>query len=178
MADRISPSFGIRVFIQERLGRHDHARRAEATLNGPVLNEHLLDGMEPVSLPQQTLHSDDRPTRYFKSGVKAGIDAHPVHQHRAGPAFPLAASLFGARELKGLPQDMEEHPVTLHLGRHLLPIERKPYLFLRGVLRPFLLEVFQRLHHGPLDEDAGYNPPVDFRCPHVRYGADLRFHRS
>ena len=43
---------GLRVLEQQRVGAHDHARRAVAALVGEVIDEGLLDGVEPVAFGQ------------------------------------------------------------------------------------------------------------------------------
>src|SRR5262245_13230863 len=78
-------------------GGHDHARRAEATLQTMVLAERFLHRMKRAVLGQ-ALDGDD--VRAFTSDRqrRAGFDRLAVQVHNAGAALACIAADMGPRE--------------------------------------------------------------------------------
>ena len=90
----------IRILVQQRLGRHDHPRRAEAALNGAGQHKGLLNEVGILGRPEP-LDADDLGPLQFHHLGEAGTDRLAVHDDRAGAALPLpVAGLLGPGEAK------------------------------------------------------------------------------
>ena len=120
---------GILCLIKECLGRHDHAGRAETALHCTVLDKGLLQGMELSIGICKTLDRGDASPLRLEGRQQAGIHGLSVHDHGAGTALAVSAPEFGARELKHLPQHVEQRPRGVNLHPYLFTIKRKLHLF-------------------------------------------------
>ncbi len=98
---------GLGISVEQSFGGHDHPRGAEAALHRPVLNESLLQRMQLAvrSQPLNRFHA-----RSIGAGGLSDAGAHriAVHDHRAGPAVPLAAAVLGPREMQLVPQHLQQ----------------------------------------------------------------------
>ena len=75
---------------------HDHARGAEAALEGLRLDKRLLHGVEAALFGRQPFDRGDLPVGNPKRGHQAAVHRGPVEPHRAGPAIALVAPLLDA----------------------------------------------------------------------------------
>ena len=112
------------IVQQQRLCRHDHARRAEAALHRTDIEERALNGLQHGVLRRifdgfdrfavQTAHE-----RYARARELA------VHQHAARAAVTRAAGLLGAFHAFDTPEELQQRAVfaVLHFGWY--SVERK-----------------------------------------------------
>ena len=83
-----------RVATEQRGGRHDHARRAEATLHPTLVEQSLLQRMQFVA-DHHTLDGHDRAIGGLGSEVRARVDRLTVDQHHARSALAVVAPFLG-----------------------------------------------------------------------------------
>ena len=69
---------GIRNFIQQSAGRHDHTGRAETALNGSVIYKRLLNSCQ-LGILLNAFHSHDLTSIRLNGRINTGIDALAVH---------------------------------------------------------------------------------------------------
>lgn len=105
---------GMGILQQQRLGAHQHSRRTESALYRMVIQKSLLEGGQ-FSVPGETLHRVDRPSRQLSRQEQAGIHRIAVHYHGTRAALPNAAALLGARQLQPIPQEIQKGHVRLRL---------------------------------------------------------------
>src|ERR1700742_1420595 len=136
---------GIRVAVEQVLGRHHHARRAEPALQAVLLPEPLLDGMQ-LARRGQALHGGDLTAVDLDRQHRAGLDRPAVDQHRAGAAVGRVAAAMGAGQ-PGTPADQvgQQQP-GLDLGRLLGAVEPEPDLPQRDDLD--VIGVVEHHRHG------------------------------
>jgi hypothetical protein len=124
--DLILGGFG--VLVEERLGGHDLSRRADPALEPAVLNESLLQWMEPTILCEPfdgfdilALASDGKcQTRTYDTAVD---------DHAASATNADTATFLGAGEADVIPQGLEKQPVGFQLEVMLFTVNKKPNLF-------------------------------------------------
>ena len=85
------------TFVQQFLRRHQHARRADATLRRAMARN---DFCSAASVPSESARPStvSTPARDLAHGDQAGADLPPVEQHRAGAAVARIAADLGAGE--------------------------------------------------------------------------------
>ena len=104
---------------------HDLARRAEPALEAVMGDEGGLHRMEPVALGK-TLDGQHLGAVQAHRQRKAGIDAPPVDQHRAGAALAAVAALLRSGQDKPLAQKVEQrHPRVLERDVLAVAIDRQ-----------------------------------------------------
>ena len=108
------------------LGLAQHAdRRANlsrgtvAALEGVMVDERLLEGMQVVAIGRQPLDGDDLGVLVRDGEGQAAIDASAIEQDDAGSALPMIAALLGAGESEPLAQRIQQRrvdqePVLFH----------------------------------------------------------------
>ncbi|OPZ35376.1 MAG: hypothetical protein BWY99_02273 [Synergistetes bacterium ADurb.BinA166] len=101
-----------RVPSEQRPGRHDHPRSAEAALYRARVEEGLLQCVGPA-FRRKRLYCLDSAAGELQGGHHAGVHELPVEQHGACAALPLSATLLGAHQAQVLPQDVKQ---TSHRG--------------------------------------------------------------
>src|SRR5206468_1371622 len=108
----------VRIRVEERLGRHDLARGADAALKSAGVDERLLDGMESLVLGE-ALDGRDRAAVREDRQRDAGADHLAVEKNGARAADADAAPFLGAREPEIVPEAVEERAVggNLHVVR-------------------------------------------------------------
>ena len=84
---------------EQRLGRHEHARRAVAALHGPVLYERPLQHVEFAAV-SQPFHGEHLLATHLQGKQQAGVDGLAVDDHRAGPALAFGAPFLGAGQTR------------------------------------------------------------------------------
>src|SRR6266545_4605802 len=106
LADR-SVAFGM-PFIHTADGRHDLSRRAIAALKGVMLDKGLLHGMQLAVRTRNSFDRCDRMILDARRKSEARQHAPTVHQHRAGAALSLVATLLGAGQAQVLTQRVKQ----------------------------------------------------------------------
>src|SRR5262249_30642367 len=117
----------IGVALEERLRRDEHARRADAALQGGVLQEFLLQRMELVAVR----HALDRLYRLpAHLGAERQARAHeaPVDRDAAGAAVAGGAAFLGAGEMQLVAQDLEQRLVSLAEKLHGIAVQCHRYV--------------------------------------------------
>src|SRR5437762_3034083 len=84
---------GVLVFVQKRLGHHQHARRAVAALRAAFLNECLLHGMQ-VGTNLQTLDGYDVRAVQLTRKDKTGVHRLTIQKHGTGTTVARSAAFF------------------------------------------------------------------------------------
>ncbi len=77
---------GLRIAVEQRLGAHDDPGDAVAALRGLLLDERVLQGMQPPG-GAQALDGDDRLAHHGGNRNVARLDRRALDQHGAGPAL-------------------------------------------------------------------------------------------
>ena len=101
----------MRIFAEERGGRHELARRADTALEPTVIDERLLERRQPPFLGGEPLDSADLGSVHAERGEKAGGQQHAVHEHAAGATDADRAALFGPGQGEVLAQQVDEEPL-------------------------------------------------------------------
>ena len=100
---------GLRVFPEERRGRHELSRHTIAALGNIQGNPGLLDRM--AGIRGEAFDGDD----FFAGGVghrrHTGAHGLPVEMNGTGAALGDAAAVFGAGESERIPQNPEERGI-------------------------------------------------------------------
>src|SRR5205085_162593 len=97
----------VRMLVQEARGRHDHPRRAIAALQGMVLVERLLHGMERA-VPRQSLDRRHLVTVGLHGEEGARLHGLSVQVDSASPTRRRVATDVGAGETELLAQRIDE----------------------------------------------------------------------
>ena len=97
---------GIRNFIQQSTGRHDHTWRAETALYSTVIHKCLLNSCQ-LGVLFNAFHSHDFTSIRLNGRINTGIDAFSVHKDRTCTAIPFTAALFCSGKAKFFSQHME-----------------------------------------------------------------------
>src|SRR5205807_7531647 len=92
---------------QQVVSGHDQARRAEAALDGPTLQESVLDRVQAVPV-REALDRRHPAALGLAREHEAGADQGVVEVDRAGPALALLARVLGAGQAHALAQDVEQ----------------------------------------------------------------------
>ena len=95
------------IGVQQRLGRHQQAGRAEPALHGARLDERALHGVERLWRAEALDREDVRTRHLTNSDLARALDA-AVHQDRARSASPVVASDLRSGEPQVVPQDADE----------------------------------------------------------------------
>ena len=144
--------------IEQRLGRHDHAVAAEATLARLLLDEGPLERMEPVHGAEAFDGGDttlcDRRHRRHARTYRLAVD-----QHRAGATLRQAAAKLRAVQLEIVPQHVQEWRVWLDRHRPGLTVHPQGEAGHR-VLLVFSARVRDADVRGPEDKDHTRRCPL------------------
>src|ERR1051326_1080100 len=131
---------GLGHLIEQRLGRDDLARRADAALEAAVLDEALLDRME-LAVFREPLDGRDLAAVGENRGRDTRADHLAVHQHRAGAADADAAAFFRAGEPEIVAQKIDHHAIRVDFLLHFFSVDAQAYFFLHAsAFRGFLRE--------------------------------------
>src|SRR4029079_5453394 len=102
---------------EERLGGHQHPRRADPALGTACDQERVLQVGQPATGAGETLDGAHDRAVDLAHRDQAAHDGLTVDQHGAGAALALAATLLGPGEAEVLAQDVEQASHARH--RHL-----------------------------------------------------------
>ena len=97
----------MRAPAQQRLGRHDHARRAEAALRAQFLVESALQ-VAQIATRALPLDRLDGAALAGRGEREAGKPRRAVDQHGAGPALAPVTAALGAGEAAPFAQVVDE----------------------------------------------------------------------
>jgi len=81
-----------------------------AALEGVMVDERLLEGVQVVAIGRQPFDGDDLSFLVRDGQGQAAIDAPTVEQDGAGPTLPVVAALLGAGEAEPLAQRIQQRP--------------------------------------------------------------------
>src|SRR5690606_1970868 len=95
------------VALEQRVGGHENAGRAEAALRGAVLAE---GGLERVRLAgaREAFDGGDIPALGLPDGGQAGEYGLSVEEDGAGATVALVATLFGAGQAEDIAKRLEQ----------------------------------------------------------------------
>src|ERR1700716_3056158 len=116
--------------IQERLGGHEHPRRAVATLRGAFLSERDLEGMERVRTGQAFARRDLGVANERGKG-QAREDRDAVNEDRAGTALAQLAAVLRTGQAELLAKDFEERVMRIRRDRSRLAVHAEGEELLR-----------------------------------------------
>ena len=111
----------MRVTVEQRPGRQEHARRAEAALQAVLGHEALLHRVEG-SVLLETLDGLDRVTGDTDREDGAGLGRLAVEQNDAGAAVGRVASPVRAGQPERVAEEVDEQRAWLGRRGHLLPV--------------------------------------------------------
>ena len=115
---------GMRILLEQRNCRHDHAGCAVSALQGILAKKCLLDRMELVAFCQtfncRYLLLPDR----GRFGC-AGPLRLAVNQYGTGPTLAFAASVFRPGEIEMLTQHAEERSLRVGVNGEILSVNDK-----------------------------------------------------
>src|ERR1700722_1995398 len=103
--------------------RQDLPRRAVAALEGVLVDEGLLHGMQPAVRLGEGLDGRDWPPLRRRRQRQAGKHAAVAEQHRAGAALPVIAALLHPREAEVLAQRIEQRGARIERDPLVVPID-------------------------------------------------------
>src|SRR5215470_6793244 len=88
----------LRIALEQRHGRHDLARRAEAALRRELVDEGLLHFVQLAVRTLEPFDGHDLAATQRVGQRRAGVMWNVVKQHGAGAAFTAVATELGAGE--------------------------------------------------------------------------------
>ena len=104
---------------------HDLSRRAVAALEGVVIDERLLHGMQRAVRPGEAFDRRDLASLRRRRKREAGENALAVHQDGASAALTVVAAFLGAGETDVLTQRVEKARADVERQPALLAIDVK-----------------------------------------------------
>ncbi len=112
---------GIGIFVQQTLGRHDHARRTETTLNCPGVHK------SPLERVQAAIGGEMLDRLHFRAGNprhfhQAGALRFPIYQDGTGAAMTGGAAILCAGYFQIIAQEAQKHLVLRNFRGDLLPV--------------------------------------------------------
>ncbi len=110
------------VPLEQGLGRHHHAGRAEAALESVLLLEALLDRMQ-LARGGQTLDRLDLVAIRLHREHRAALDGASVKQHRAGAAVGRVTAGVGTGQVEALAQQVGKQQPRLDISHPLRPVD-------------------------------------------------------
>src|SRR6185295_4834252 len=119
----------IGVAVEQRLGRHQESRRADAALQGRMGDEVALQGMKHLALGH-ALDRADALALGFRAEHQAGADEPVVQHHAACPAVARAAAFLGTGKAEPVAQHVEQRlvPIAEIFNRIAVDGRRHPHL--------------------------------------------------
>src|SRR5262249_7473927 len=114
----------VNIVIEQRLGRDDEARCAEAALQRAMLKELALDRVELAAIGD-AFDRLDLATLRFGGEHEAGADHLAVEHDRAGAAIARAAAFLAAGQLETAPERVEQHLARLAQEIDRVTVDRR-----------------------------------------------------
>src|SRR5581483_1179278 len=136
------------ILLEERVGGHVLARRADAALEAAVFQEALLNGRQ-LPILCEALDGADLGAIGQGREHEARADHLSVNQHRAGATDPDAATQLGAREAELVANSVDQEPVVRHVHLSGLAVHSDAYVRRHRILL--------RGQRGPVARVAGGN---------------------
>src|SRR5262245_25103205 len=112
---------GIGVSLEQGPGRHEESGRADAALQGGVLEELLLQGVQGLAR-RHALDGLDPPPAHLAAQHEARADQPPVQGDAAGPAVAGGAALLAAGQVQRVAEDVEQGLLRLAEELDLVPV--------------------------------------------------------
>src|SRR5580704_3700726 len=119
------PLSRMRIAGEEIGERHQNARRAEAALQGVIVAECLLQGVELAVGRGERFHGAHLAPFRLHRKRQAGARGDAVDQHGAGAADAVLAADMGAGGPEPLAKEIAEQHARLGFGRELAAVERQ-----------------------------------------------------
>src|SRR2546427_219216 len=113
----------LRVALQQLVGGHDHARRAEAALEPVLLPEALLDRMQ-LAVLREALDRRDGGAVGLDREHRARLHRLAVHEDHARAALARVAADVGSGEPDDLPDVVHQQKARLDLVTRFLAVDR------------------------------------------------------
>jgi hypothetical protein len=113
-ADLIST--GLRVRIEQSLGRHQHPGNTIAALYGTSFDKSRLQRVWPTTWSAQALDGGDVVAIGLDGKDQAGLDRLSIHDHRASSTISLTAPILGSGQAQLVAQQFQEGRGTRDLG--------------------------------------------------------------
>jgi hypothetical protein len=134
----------VRVLGEEGRSRHDHARSAIAALEAMALPETLLNRME-LAIVGEPLDGRDVGTLRLHGEHGAGFDRGAVDVDRTCPAIAGLATDVGPRQMKVLPDEVDQESPRLDVIGYLTSVDGHGHIH-GGTFQPRrrTLETYQR----------------------------------
>ena len=126
---------GMGMLVEECLGRQDHAGSAEPALDGPALDEGLLQRIEGVTVAQ-ALDRADLLALHSHSEGQAPEHGPAIDEHRARPAVAGVTGPLGARVAKIVSKHFEQRPLGFHCDLVKHPIDAQLHQTLQALPPP------------------------------------------
>ncbi len=115
---------GFGSFIEQCLGRHDHAVDAVAALRGLLIDEGLLNLVQFLGRAQ-TFQRGDRLILDCADRRDTGANGVAVHNHRASAALRHAAAELRAVEFQVVAQDIEQGNIGFRIDHSCFAVYSK-----------------------------------------------------
>jgi hypothetical protein len=112
----------IRPFPQHRDAGHNHPAGAIAALKSVVFQEGFLKRMK-LAISLQAFDRENFSLPNAPDCQQAGPNSRAIQQDSACAATPLAASVFGAREIQVIAQDAQQRPLAIDINRGIRAID-------------------------------------------------------
>ena len=123
---------GLGVFIEQRLGGHDHSRRAVTALKGELVDKRLLQRVQRAVGFFQAFDGGDAFAARFIGQISAGTDGQIVDEDRAGAADLNLARDLCAVQIELIAQHLGQciRRLAVHLRRFTVQIKLQVQLLL------------------------------------------------
>ena len=122
IASTTSARLGVRIAVEQRLGRHQHARRAIAALRREILHEGALQRMQVRAVFQSVERSRRERPADGLGERQAGEMKLAVDQHGAGAAAALAAAELRRHVADQLAQRHEQIDAAIDENRDVAAV--------------------------------------------------------
>jgi len=106
----------LRIILQQRGDRHDHARCAKTALQRVAIGESLLHGVQFLALREAFDRDDVGPARLHRQH-RARLDGAAVDVDRAAAALARIAPDVRAGQLQLVAQHIDEQRAVFHVAR-------------------------------------------------------------
>lgn len=114
----------IRILLEQRIGAHEHAGRAETALHSAVIDEAALEYRADLGFAE-SLDGHDVRVLHLAGGNETARDRNSVDHNGTCAAFADAAAFFCATEGKVIAKDVEHTVARIRLDRVRFSIQPK-----------------------------------------------------
>lgn len=117
-------STGIRILFQQAYRTHNHSCGAVAALEGVLLEECFLNGMQLAVMLKRFDSGDLLAVGGFQSS-EAGANGSAVHQNRTCSALAFAAAVLRSGEFQFIAKHVEERTVRITMNGAAYAVDYK-----------------------------------------------------